>query len=297
MLHLGIRRKLHKIKKNIYNWWFRIVPCRWALHRGKKRSENIVVSLSSYPGRFNTLHIMLKSVMYQSVKPDRIIVNLNEKTKDVLLPQSFNRMQKYGIEVIYRHGEIEPHRKYYYTLIECQNDIVITLDDDVIYDRNIIKRLLNSYKINPECISAGRVHQMMADENGSIMPYSKWKYECKNVFLPDHSLLAVGVGAVLYPPNCFPIYYPDIELIENYCPFADDLLLKFMEIINEKKVVWVPWKRPHPFTINGSQDTNLVSANKAGRNDKYICMLENRLCKNLGTYAVIDNENKRYDCI
>ena len=52
------------------------------------RQQKIIVSLTSYPKRFRYLHLTVKSLLLQTVKPDKIILYLGDDARDVPLPEA-----------------------------------------------------------------------------------------------------------------------------------------------------------------------------------------------------------------
>ena len=57
--------------------------------------------------------------------------------------------------------------------------------------------------------------------------------------------------------------------------YADDLWLKYHEVMNDIKVVWVPNNMIMPPIIEGSQNNSLKTKNLfGGRNDEYIRKLD-----------------------
>jgi len=69
-----IYRKINYLLRRIYVY---TAPNENALNR-RERKTRIIVSLTSYPERFAHIHTALKSIMLQTVKPDKIIVWLDE---------------------------------------------------------------------------------------------------------------------------------------------------------------------------------------------------------------------------
>ena len=65
----------------------------------------------------------------------------------------------------------------------------------------------------------------------------------------------------------------DRKLIKKYCFYADDIWLKFMEIINHVPVVYTGMHPQHPKQIPGTKETGLFQYNKThGIND--LCIKE-----------------------
>ena len=264
-----IKSTSSRFKRKFRTDFYKILPYKDGINR-KAREKKIIVSLTSYPRRFYAAHIAIKSMLYQTCKADEIILYLNEEVKDIEIPEELKNLKKYGLQIEYRPHDIKPHKKYYYAMLEHPNDIIITIDDDVIYENTLIEKLYNSYKKYPTCVSAKRVHRMKKNKK-----YKEWEGEVSNLFEPSHSLISTGVGGVLYPPSILPKETFDIEKITKYCLGADDIWLKFMELKSDIKVVYVEGKRIHPLPIWNVQAEGLVQENVENeKNDIYIKNLE-----------------------
>ena len=157
---------------------------------------------------------------------------------------------------------------------EFKDSIIVTADDDVIYPKNWLESLYDSYKMHPSCISARRVHKISRCLDGSAAPYNTWTLEYRGVE-PPMELVGMGVGGVLYPPHIFDMnkeYFKKENIISNALN-ADDIWLKFMELEENVPVVWVPCKTPHPYKIDDPAlaQTGLENENRLNnQNDIYI---------------------------
>jgi hypothetical protein len=248
------------------------------------RNHHIVVSLTSFPARFDALHFALKSILNQSMKPDIVFLCLaRDEIKDLSeLPQSVLKLKKYGVQIFFAEDNLKPHNKYYYAMKYYPNSLVITVDDDNMYDKNLVADLYHSFLKYPAVVSARRVHKIVKDEKNNAFPYNKWRYEYKKETTPSLDLLATGVGGVLYPPGLLPPETFDADKIRELCLNADDIWLKFMELKNNIPVVWVKGLRVHPLTIKQAQKITLQKNNYHDNlNDKYITGLQNYYGVNL----------------
>lgn len=54
----------------------------YGLNARNNRRFKIIVSLASFPERFSTLHICLNSLLHQTMKPNRIIVWLDDSVDE-----------------------------------------------------------------------------------------------------------------------------------------------------------------------------------------------------------------------
>lgn len=249
------------------------------------RSGQIVVSLTSYPARFSTLHLCIKSILNQSVKPDKIVLYLDDFISDAEIPDTVRELEKNGLSIRKIPYDLRSHKKYFFALQEFSDSPVITFDDDVIYRKNTIKHLVQSYKRYPYAVSALRVHKITKTEKSETNPYKLWKKEYTKETKPSFLLCAVGVGGVLYPPHILPDETFSVSDIKNICGKADDIWLKFMEEKNNIPVVWKRTLHVHPVEIAAQRDTglNLENVNK-DQNDEYITKMEAFTGTVLGTY-------------
>ncbi len=273
------------LKKRFNHFMYRIerrylfIKCSYkkpvyGLYQGTPREKKIILSLATYNKRYDTIIPALKSMLFQSVKPDKIVVWLDDDIPENHISPEMEELKKYGVEYIYTSDGLKPHKKYIYSMEKFPEDIVITVDDDLIYSGNLIKSLLAAYKKNPNCVCARRVHRIRFDDRGNLLPYNEWDYECNTEFLPSYELCATGGAGALYPPHILPKATFDMGNIRKYCLNADDIWLKVMELLGDVKVLWVKNNYMLPKVIKEAQATNLNSSNvlKNG-NDIYINQL------------------------
>ena len=227
----------------------------------------VIISLTSFPARIGCLPEVLDSLLRQTVRADRIILWLAEEQfpgREKDLPAGLMEMFS-GCDTLQLRwcDDLRPHKKYYYTMKENPDSIVITVDDDVYYAADMVETLLDSYAVFPYAVSAMRAHKIVTDDSGAIAPYSQWIKEYNLTGIPSLALCATGVGGVLYPPHTLPEELFNTERIRETCLNADDLWLKAMEVINHVPVVVAaPPKKLQ--TIDDSQKEALWKQNDNG---------------------------------
>jgi len=241
------------------------------LNNDKNRKHKIIISLTTYPARIDTVHIVLKQMLRQTLKPDRILLWLcDEQFPNKELPDWVELYKHAGIEFCFCPVNLKPHTKYYYTIKENPNALVITVDDDIFYDEYLVEKLYNSYMQFPNAISAMRTHKIVFDRNDHICSYLRWKYECSDqIAQPSMKLFATGVGGVLYPPNSLHPEVFNLTGIKNTCLYNDDLWLKVMSLLQGTPVVLVECCKQLRY-IPGTQEceeTLSLSNNIGRRND------------------------------
>ncbi len=249
------------------------------------REKKIIVSLTTIPFRIQAASLVIAIMMHQTMKPDEIVINLgSEFFKEVSLPKLLQDEEKCGVKINYCR-DLFCHTKYFHTIQQYPDDIVITIDDDILYEETLIEDLYNSYLMHPDCISSMRAHLITFDKNKDVAPYLEWKYCCADyIGIPSHKLLATGVGGVLYPPHLLCAETFNADSLLEVCPRADDIWLKVMEIISDVKVVVS--KRIEPLTFIGeTQNIGLCYDNvQGGKNDEQFMLT-------LEKYNIIDDNN------
>lgn len=198
------------------------------------RNEKIIISLTTFPQRIRSAAIVIADMFIQTVKPDKIILYLAaEEFENKKLPYLLLKEQKNGVEIVFCEN-LYSHKKYFYTMQNYPHDVVITIDDDFRYKKDLIERLLLGYKKNPNCVSCCKANRMLFDNNNNLLPYNEWK-DVDELFLPSLQNVAIGVGGVLYPPSEKSLHIETFskDMIFRTCINADDLWLKIMEVMNE----------------------------------------------------------------
>lgn len=273
-----IRNFIHRMRNKYLSqgltFFYKHFPAKYGITK-KPNQIPVVVSLTSYPKRFSTLHICLKSLLNQTTKPDHIILYLTSDTDKKQIPQKVLDLQKKGLEIKCICEDLKPHKKYFYAMREYRDAAIITVDDDVIYPRDTVESLIKNFEKYPHCISARRVHRITHDVNNHVLSYNLWKFECSAIKTPSFDLMAIGVGGVLYPPHILNVgkKYFDEKNIRKNALNADDVWLKFCEMEENIPVSAVSCKRQHPYKINDPAlaETGLENENRLQcHNDIYI---------------------------
>ena len=256
--HEKIRKKTQKL------YW------NYGLNK-EKRNDKIIVSLTTFPKRIDKIELCIKSLLNQSVKPDKIIIYLGKDCSDYKVWKSLERYKEFGVEVkIDYDKDLKSHKKYFYAMKEFEKALIITVDDDLIYPYDMIESLYDTYKKYPNCIVARRVHYMVW-KNNKLEPYKKWKGEYTKIKHPSYNLFPTTGAGTLFPPGSLQQEALNEEKIIKYAFTADDVWLKFMSILNKTKVVWAKNDLPMPTTINDSQEVSLTQKNVGEQmNDEYI---------------------------
>ena len=218
----------------------------------EEREEKVIVSLTSYPARINYVYLAIKSLMLQTYKPDRIILWLaEEQFPDKVLPDNLTALEKYGLEIIWMH-DIYGHKKYFYPVKnQKENELVITFDDDIIYSKKAIERLMKTHKKYSDCLVCDRAQAY--DKNNPLQPGRWFTISDIGVNKPSYSLNPSPGGGCMIPYGVFHEDACNEEKIRDLAYKNDDIWYMFMCAHNKKRIVKTR-KFHRTFTvINGSQ--------------------------------------------
>ncbi|TGE31895.1 glycosyltransferase [Desulfosporosinus sp. Sb-LF] len=262
-----MRQLLSKLKLIAIRFYYSHVPVFKTLTEG----NGIVVSITSYPARFDKIYSSLNSAFRQSVRPEKIVLYLDEDVDKVALPKKVLKLQKKGLVILNRPENIKPHKKYYYALQEYRDKLVVTFDDDMIYRTDTIELLMAKHKQYPNCVVSRRVHRIITDAQGKVAKYSDWEFECNTIVEPSHNVCALGIGGVLYPAQIFPEETFDLSLIKKLSLTNDDIWLKGIEVISNIPVVKTDSTKQYPWPVEDTQENALMNLNYFGENND-ICM-------------------------
>lgn len=112
-------------------------------------NEQIIISFTSYPKRINMVYDMVMSILNNNKKPDLIICNLSEKEfidKEKKLPkQLIDLINCNKLKINWEKDNLKAYKKIKPTLDKYPNDVIISVDDDVIYPTNFIEIIYNDY--------------------------------------------------------------------------------------------------------------------------------------------------------
>ena len=274
------------------------LPCQWRKNRLRNKviedfcrktespvlsnHSGVIVSLTSFPPRIGQLHLVLRSILWQTCPPEKIVVWLSEEEFPnglAELPERLTVLTANGVEFRFVPENIRGHKKYYYVFREYPDNKVITMDDDLIYPRDAIERLLALSYQYPKSV-CGNVIRKIAKVGNRFLAYKEWEKVVAMSPEASNRNMAVGCGGICYPSRWYDDTLFDLQLIKIHSPFADDLWLKANELRLNVKVAGGGNFYPRPIELPGTQSNSLQRRNngKSNLNDEQWAAL-NRIWK------------------
>ena len=207
-----------------------------------KKENNIYVSLTTIPSRSKDIIFTINSILNQTIIPNKIFItisknNIREKYINYKIPDEIKKNPL--VEIIEIEKDNGPITKLYGGLLKCnhENDIIITVDDDSIYNRYMIENILNySKKYQNQVIGTiGRI-----DYKKKIFGYDFIK--------PFKVRLLEGYGGVGYRKKFFDIKDIDTNNLPKEVIFNDDIYLSYLLKNKDIELIIVPSKIKEPVT-------------------------------------------------
>lgn len=245
--------------------------------------EQIIVSLTSFPAAAEYAVLAIKSILNGSFQPDKLVLYLTyEQFKECGIPEDLKSLAKENdiFEIRDYPRDLRSYRKLIPALKDFPDAVIVTIDDDVYYDKNMLRDLVELHRQYPDAIIANRAK--IADPS---KPYRKWKKLRWYDFLTDKikinsRIIQTGVGGVLYPPHSLKAEMLDEDIFMKLAPTTDDIWFWAAAISNGKTVIPMPYGiHNKPKEVGKPREISLKTVNfKSGtsRNDDAVkAILEN----------------------
>lgn len=300
MINIKTKLKKFRILYNLtlgyfYKFLIDLKIIRIKKNNQKNLNNKIIVSLTSYGRRVanNVVYYTLFSLINQSIKPYKIILWLDKDNwNDKNIPSKLLKLKKYGIEIRFCE-DYKSYKKLLPTLKEFPDNIIITVDDDIIYKSNLLETLMEGHLKNPNKIISMHSRYPLTDKSGKhFRSYSFWEAPY-NYIQYSSFLMPIGAGGILYPPNSLNKQVTNYKIAKDLSPLADDLWFWIMAklnktnhiVVNQTKSIGYSFDILYQFLHKGSALTH--SNREQNKNDEQL--------KNLIKYyklEITDLENK-----
>ncbi len=216
----------------------------------------VIISLTSIPSRLHKVHITIRSILHQSKQAKKVILWLNENDKNHI-PKSLETLLGNTFEIRYTPLTCS-HKKLIHTLELYPDDIIVTCDDDFIYNYHWLEKIYQQHLEHPKAIIGNFTRQIQYDADGNLLDYKKWRHHN-----PENkkTILAIGAEGILYPPKSLSPIATDINLALELAPKADDLWFKAMALLQGTEVFQATDKPKGLIPIFGTQKVSLKKEN------------------------------------
>ena len=200
-------------------WWLALRNLTG--RRAVTGSGDAVVCLTSYGHRVASCHYTIESIARGSTRPSRLILWLDDEAALAHPSRALQRLMGRGLEVL-PCPNFGPHNKQYpFALLEdTSGHPLVTADDDVLYPRFWLARLIEANHAFPDAVNCYRAHTIVTD-GGVLAPYRTWVP--RRGTKPSFAAFATGVSGVIYPPDLIAALRGEGDAFLASAPLADDV--------------------------------------------------------------------------
>ena len=242
----------------------------------KASKENIIISLTSYPARIKTVSKTIKTLLNQTMKADKVILWLSEEefpNKEKDLPQELLDLKNnnFSFEIDWCEN-IKSYKKLIPALKKYPNSVIITADDDLLYEPDRVKLLYKEHLKHPKDVICHRAHFITFSKN-KINEYKNWIQNFRFNITSNNLFPTTGAMA-LYPINSLYKDVLDKSLFYNLAYNTDDIWFWAMCILNDTKIRLAKGHISSLTKIENTQEDVLWHDNvNNGRNDKNLKLM------------------------
>ena len=226
---------------------------------------DIIISLTSYPARIGTVNQAIESLLNQTLKADKVILWLAPEqfpNKEKDLPQQLLDLRDKGLTIDWYH-DIKSYKKLIPTLQKYPDAIIVTADDDLLFERNWLSYLYNSYLKEKKVIHCHRITRLykignqlkILDRN---LYLNKKNSYCEDIKKASYFNKLSGGAGTLYPPHSLHKDVLDEKTFMQLSPTSDDIWFYIQAIRNNYRVKVVDNNLYILNYIQGTQDENCL---------------------------------------
>lgn len=250
---------------------FKLRVLNFCGRRSATAAGGVMVTLTSYGDRLQQCHLAIESIARGSTRPGRLVLWLSEADYHRPRTRQLHRLMNRGLEVRIT-GDYGPHTKYFPAVTQGSSklDAMVTADDDIMYPRDWLRKLVDGHLHYPGEIICHRARVIEFDESGRFRPYGSWRQATKND--ADAVLFITGVSGVLYPSSAIDALANRGTSFLELCPKADDIWLNHtahmnnlrIRLINERSKDFLPTEAnqkiglKHDNVTGSGNDTQLL---------------------------------------
>lgn len=250
-------------------------------------NNEVIVSLTTFGKRFWRVYITIESIMQQSMKANRIVLWVNESYKGKL-PKILSLQMQRGLEVRFC-DDIGSYTKLIPSLLTFPDATIITVDDDIIYDFDMLENLIVPHIADEKIIFANRVHLMTKGKNGSLNSYMDWNWSVPFTGKSNVLNFLTGVGGVLYPTQSFDDEVFNERAFMDICKYADDVWFTAMAI-----KAGTPIQKTFTFNAKGEGYTENIFVQETALSNQNIDVFD---CRNDEQIKAVFDKYDIYDLL
>ncbi|CAI2136879.1 Uncharacterised protein [Serratia fonticola] len=263
------------------------------------QSSLVTVNVTTTNSRLDLCSQTIWSLIHQSILPSKIVVWVSEDA--YLADKGISAIPAWCQEINLISGNLVefkwvkntgPYRKILPALRSARpDDILVYADDDTVYGRLWLSKLLSSFMSDEHKIVAARVRKLQRNTFGMLKSYIYSTVISKNSVVLDDYVIT-GVGGVMLMRKHILDEYINMDDYLKVCPTTDDLWISKLIQLSSTAVLVCPDAMLEVFEIQHSQGLTLINNVNSSKKTRYhslINKIKNRVAGMLG-YSLCNND-------
>lgn len=228
------------------------------------RRERLVVSLTTIPERAHRLRPVLRSLLDQSEPADRLILALPRRSlKGTAYPSASSLDLPKGVDVL-ECNDLGPATKLLPALEAEPDAVILIVDDDVIYPRNLLETLLQAHRCMPDAAIGYRGVKLAGDRHFADLDHIFATGLCE----PSRVDVLFGTWGYLLAPHILPASVRDFTHAPPELFWVDDVWISGqLARVGIPRFV-VPATELPLETVSSFKAALTSGVNRSGRNDE-----------------------------
>lgn len=238
-----------------------------AMLRRRAVADNLILSLTSFPLRAARLHLVIRSLLNQSLRASKIVLYLAvEEFPDRSVPRNLRSLVGRRFEVRFVRENLRSFNKLLHALDDFPDSTIVTCDDDRIYGNDCLARLWEAHQATPGTIIHTLGRRMTLNSGNWFAPYAEWPHDQSRQ--GNFFTLPLGTFGVLYPAGCLNPWIRDRAALLKHSPRQDDIWFKAVSLANDIPVRASGGDASDHSDFFIPNDVALWPDNFAGQNDR-----------------------------
>tara|TARA_Y100000991_G_scaffold206838_1_gene184327 strand:+ start:210 stop:1004 length:795 start_codon:yes stop_codon:yes gene_type:complete len=229
------------------------------------KQKKVIVSLTSFPAAITFAEGAIKSILQGNTLPDKLVLYLTfSQFNNSKIPSELTTLAKNNslFEIRNYNEDIRSYRKLIPALKDFPNDLIVTIDDDVSYHKNMLRDLLYLHKQIPEVIIANRAKKIKPNASYRKWKKYRWYHFLFNKLHYSFKNIQTGVGGVLYPPNSLSEEMLNSKIFKEIAPTTDDIWFWAAAVAKGTYIIPFPFgKHNKPRGLKKPKDLSLKTVN------------------------------------
>ena len=226
----------------------------------------VIVSLTTTAARAPIAQYTVLSLLHQ--EPPADVVRLNLSREPYLQDDGLREAPAWLCQPPFDRVDVHwvpntgPYRKLLPTIVDAtHDDLVVTTDDDVIYQPAWLRSLIETAERHPDKVVCGRAVRMTTNALGRTTSYLHFR-KVGGDDVVGHDLLPTGISGVVYRRRLLDLDFLLSERFRELAPTQDDIWFRFASL--RQGVPVVIDQRARKLTNNIATRASLYDVNVHG---------------------------------